>query len=82
MALKIHLLLLFQRHHLTVQLVKEIRKQVVVFKVNSICLKNYDTNFFKTVFGPQIHRGGGVGVLPYISHYRYILYVLPIGWGF
>ena len=58
MALKIHLLLLFQHHHLTVQLVKEIRKQVVVFKVNSICLQNYDTNFFKTVFGPQIHGGG------------------------
>ena len=80
-ALKRHLLLLFQRHHLIVQLVKEIRKQVVVFKVNSICLKNYDTNFFKTVFGPQIHGGGG-GATPYISHYRYILYVLPIGWGF
>ena len=61
MALTIHLLLLFQYHHLTVQLVKEIRKQVVVFKVNSICLQNYDTNFFKIVFGPQIHGGGGGG---------------------
>ena len=56
-ALMIHLLSLFQHHHLTVQLVKEIRKQVVVFKVNSMCLKNYDTNCFGSLDTLQVQPG-------------------------